>query len=346
MTYAWLAKADPGRENRMRQVEALMRRMGRQISSAFWQSLRTLAAEVDIDEIVRLLQQGRVSQAIDQVNARMAIRGWSGLAREVSYEAIFAAREEAAEADAQLDLARVAVTFDPTETEVVDYLRANEMTLIREMSRETVASVRTSITQGVQDGRNPLDVARDIRRHIGLTQRQTRAVLNFRRMLEQGDREALQRALRDRRFDPTVLRAIRDGKPLSKARIDAMVKRYEERYLRYRSETIARTEALRAANGGADMAWRQAVREGKVPVEAITRRWLNSGDHKVRDSHKAIPTLNAEGVGLNEAFKSPLGPIMFPGDPSAPPENSINCRCTVLYNVDVVMVDRMQRRAA
>ena len=339
-----VAKASD-REQR-RRMERLIGQLEPIMSRAFRDGIDRLRGQVDVAALADLLQRGRIVEAMGLLNAELLARGFRPLAREIAYQAVFAGHVVARMAAESGVLAGMSVAFGPAETEVSDWLRRYEMDKIRDLTAEALGTVRSVITNGVTEGRNPLDVARDVRAHIGLTERQSQAVQNYRRALENGDRAALQRALRDRRFDGTVARSLRDAEPLSAQQVKHMVGRYEERYLRHRSETIARTEALRAANGGADLAWRQIVGDGRIPAEAVTRTWYHSHDSKVRDSHRLIPVMNPEGVKLDEPFQSPLGPILFPGDPAAPAANTINCRCTVLFKVDAVMLEQAQRMAA
>lgn len=106
--------------------------------------------------------------------------------------------------------------------------------------------------------------------------------------------------------------------------IDQIAKRINESFDfadKVRSERIARTEVISASNGGAMEGFRQTgVRK---------KEWLSARDEKVRDTHAALD--RHEAVGLNESFISPSGArLKFPGDPDAPPEEIINCRCTIL----------------
>jgi HK97 family phage portal protein len=80
--------------------------------------------------------------------------------------------------------------------------------------------------------------------------------------------------------------------------------------------TIARTETVRAYNASSIEGWRQS---GIVAKSA----WLTAQDDAVRDSHAA---LDGETVTLGAPFSNGL---QFPGDPSGPPEETINCRCTL-----------------
>ncbi len=175
-------------------------------------------------------------------------------------------------------------------------------------------------------------VARDIRQYIGLTERQAQAVRNYRRMLEDGDGQALQRQLRDRRFDSSVRRHVAGDRALSNEQVDRLVDRYAQRYLRYRADTIARTEAKRSLGAGNQLLWNQSVDAGKVAEADVTKTWITVGDHKVRPFHQE---LNKNVVGLNEKFTCSGGDIMYPGDPGADTGMTINCRCACVYRFKV-----------
>lgn len=85
---------------------------------------------------------------------------------------------------------------------------------------------------------------------------------------------------------------------------------------------IARTEAHTAANVGSDEA-------ARATGLTMIKEWASAEDGRVRESHA-----NADGdeVGLDEAFNVGGSALMFPGDPSGPPKEIINCRCTVLHH--------------
>lgn len=311
------------------------------IERAFVAAVERLGDGVDGKEIVRLLRAGQIEAAIGVVEAAALAAGFEGVSGTITAALIDSGRSIAARITVP---GAVEFQFGITNPSTVTYLQQNEFSLIRELTDHARASVATSIREGVKDGRNPLDVARDVRQSIGLTERQTRAVINYRRLLEARHLDALERKLRDKRFDGTVRQAIKDQKPIPKAKIDKMVERYRARYLKYRSETIGRTEGLRAANAGAHLAWVQAVNSGKVRLDQIVRKWITSEDHLVRDAHRAIPKLNPDGVGLMEPFKSPLGPILMPGDPNADPANTINCFTGDVRPVFTSPLRRLMRR--
>ena len=194
-------------------------------------------------------------------------------------------------------------------------------------------TVRRALVAGTEAGVNPIAQARNFRAAIGLTETQLAAVDNFERMLREGSAEALTRELRDKRFDRTVARAIA-GDPLSEDQINLMTRRYRERYVKFRSETIARTEALRAVNAGSHEMIQQAVEAGKIDAAQITRQWNTSLDGRERASHAAM---HLQPRGFGEAFTSGDGfALMFPGDPAAPAKETIQCRCAVTTRVSGV----------
>lgn len=105
--------------------------------------------------------------------------------------------------------------------------------------------------------------------------------------------------------------------------IDQIADRIEEVHefaVKHRADRIARTEIISASNAGSTEAMRNAGVERK--------EWLNSRSGDYRETHDEM---RGQVVGIHETFISPEGnKLMFPGDPSAPPGEIINCRCTVL----------------
>jgi hypothetical protein len=329
--YPWttVAKAT---ETDKAEIDRLIRssgRFSRQIADAFKEAVDKAGNRVDTAELARLVRAGRYQEAIDAVARVLATANASPLAAAITAAALEAA---AASAKKMPAVGGIRFIFDEMNPETIKVLDRYGFDLIRELNAETRRAIAAVVRAGVGAGRNPLSIAQDIRDvGLGLTERQSLAVLNYRRMLENGDREAFSRALHSTNFDQQALQLLYDKKPLPQALIDKMVDRYRRRYVAYRSETIGRTEAIRAVNAGNQAAWQQAVASGQFAEDEVVRRWVYTHDDLTRDAHRLIPTMNPDGVGLNEAFDSILGPIMYPGDPLADAENTINCRCTVVY---------------
>jgi hypothetical protein len=221
------------------------------------------------------------------------------------------------------------IRFDVQNERSVGWMRRNSLSLVRGVTEEQRNVIREAMTSGLERGENPKVIARRIRDSIGLTPHQARWVDNYRRSLETGDfADALGRELSDGRYDRGILSAQRNGRTLSRAEIDRAVDKYRANAITMRAETIARTEAIRSAAQGSHELVRTAVERGDVQERQLVRRWLhrNRGKHN-RDFHHVM---NGQERGLNEPFRSGLGnELMFPCDPAAPAEETINCRCAV-----------------
>lgn len=221
----------------------------------------------------------------------------------------------------------ITVNFDTMNDYALNAMRQNTLRLVREFGAEQRLATREALEDGIRRGINPRQMAREFRDSIGLTRRQVQAVNNYRRLLESLDRDSLRRLLRDRRFDRTVLRAIEEGRPLSGKQIETMVERYRARYLKYRSEVIGRTEALRSVHAGADAMYSQAIADGTLQADALVRQWKTSRDERVRGSHRGM---HDQQRPVGQPFMSGTGSLLrFPGDPDAPPSDTVQCRCAV-----------------
>lgn len=217
--------------------------------------------------------------------------------------------------------------FDQTNQAAVNFMQQNRSRFIREFTAEQRNASTSAIVDGIRRGLNPKEQARNFRQSIGLTENQVRAVSKYRELLETNDKRALSRSLRDRRFDRTVLNAINQEKSISKLKIDKMVNRYRERYLKYRSEVIGRTEALRSVNQANNLAFQQAIESGTLDENDLIKTWHTSGLPNIRDSHELT---NGQEVPFNQPFVTGAGNLlMFPGDPNGPAEEVIQCRCIV-----------------
>jgi len=86
-----------------------------------------------------------------------------------------------------------------------------------------------------------------------------------------------------------------------------------------RIPAIARTETLKAVNGGTMYAYNQGRVEKK--------EWIASMDANTRDTHAV---LDGEVVGVNDTFNRGSVPMKYPGDPNAPASEVVNCRCAIM----------------
>lgn len=86
----------------------------------------------------------------------------------------------------------------------------------------------------------------------------------------------------------------------------------------------ARTAMTAAQNAGRMEVLHEAQEMG-IDVRKV---WLATLDERTREAHTL---LDGQEQKVDDPFDSILGPIMYPGDPSADDENVWNCRCTLTY---------------
>jgi hypothetical protein len=306
-------------------IDAVLSRQERRIAAVFRVAIAELKDQIDLSELARLLEAGQFEEALARLNVAS-----ERLAQAVNFAFIDSGRGTSTFLQ---NAGVVSVGFNQVNTRAVAIMLADRLRLIREFSESQREAAQAAMAAGIQAGIGPRDQARNFRDAIGLTQRQSQAVQNYRALLERvGDpgmsaaqqAESLTRRLRDGRHDRTVRRFISERRRLSRSQIDRMVGRYAERTVKYRSEVIARTEALRAVHQGRREAIAQAIDRGSIDPSRIEREWNTSVDGRERLSHRMM---HRQKRGWDEPFESLSGPIMHPGDPNAPVEETAQCRC-------------------
>lgn len=91
-----------------------------------------------------------------------------------------------------------------------------------------------------------------------------------------------------------------------------------------RARTVARTEVISASNAGS-----------LAMIETVgftgTKSWMATEDARTRPTHHIA---DGQTVPIPQPFNVGGSDLMFPGDPTGPPEECINCRCTLTYDLD------------
>jgi hypothetical protein len=342
----------PTRARRQRSlILDLLRRFEPEIARAFAESVQDLRAGVDLAALERALAAGNIEGVILALRLDPAAFTRLGSAIEAAYGA--AGAETAASISRLVDPRqnrRLFVRFDLRNPRAERWVREHSSTRIVEIVRDQREAVRVIVEAGVRLGDNPRRTALDIvgrinratgRREggtLGLTSTQAQWVANAREELLSGDPTLLRRYLarerRDKRFDRSILKAIREGEPVPRDVARSAADRYSDRMLQLRGETVARTETLSSMQAAKDEAFRQAVEAGEVSREQITKVWNATGDNRTRDSHA---DMDGQEVPLDQPFVTPSGArLMYPTDSSlgAPAEETIQCRCYLEHRID------------
>lgn len=227
----------------------------------------------------------------------------------------------------------VTVSFNPTNERAASLMRTSRLDFIQNFTEEQSVVTRQILANAFSQGQGTRQTAKELVDSIGLTRTQLAAVDNYRTLLENGSTAALTRQLRDRRFDSTVQNAI-DGNVLTSEQINRMVDRYREQMLNYRAENIARTESLTVLSTARHEAMTQVIEQSGIDPSQVERTWHRTNDNRTRHSHREM---EGQVRGMDEPFTSGLGnELMYPGDPDAPAEDRINCRCSVSYRINQV----------
>lgn len=312
-------------------------------------------SERDMAELLDLVEQHlgaswsqivewlRENNSLDDIEAKLHAHDIEGVIAELDVaakkfaEAVHGGYIEAGQQQAEWLASEtdVLVRFDVANDRATRWAKQNAANMVSSVTQDTRDTVRTIVADGVENGTNPRVVARTIRDSIGLTPDRADAVDSYRRALEnQQYADALGRALSDGRSDRTIAAAQRDGRALTQGQIDDAVERYRQNQIDSRATAIARTEGLRAAHAGTYEALKQAVDDGHVDADALTRQWHHtSGGKNPRPEHREM---NGQTRGLDEPFMSGSGAeLMYPGDPDADPSETVNCRCAVSTRLSV-----------
>lgn len=333
-------------------LDALARKLEPKLARAILAALDGLRDRATLKAIAERLEQADVDGVLSLLGLSyddVALADMHFVLRDITGRA----------ANMVADASRLKLAFDLLNPKTVSFIRNYELNLIRQINAGTREGVRAAVQAGIVAGQNPRETARQVKQLIGLTDRQQMAVSKFRAELESfhlkrsandwnlggaisrapGGAQVfaqdgaggpldgiLSRRLRDFRYDKALARAMETGVPLTPEQIDKMVDAYTRKYLKYRAETIARTESLRASMVGAHQIWVQAIDSGKVQADEVRRKWLVAHDERTCPTCAPIPAMNPEGRGIDELFETPKGPINLP--PVHP-----SCRCTVFYRL-------------
>lgn len=307
------------------------------LRKAFTDAVYQMRSAAQIEQIARMLEKGDVEGAIRAVGLDPA------QFRELD-KAIGQAFEAGGDATAKLvpikrldDGLRVIFIFRVRNPAAEQWISDRSSTKVTEILDDQRIMIREQLLLGMQEGRNPRSVALDLvgridkvgKRQgglIGLTSSQAQWVNNYEQELSSDNPlVALSRGLRDARFDGAVKKAASTGEPIPEPLKAKMVTAYRNRALRFRAEAIGRTEAIAALHESQQQAMEQAVQSGVVDQTAVSFIWRTARDSRVRDSHAAM---EGQKVKFGEKFTTGNGyHLEFPGDPSAPASEVINCRC-------------------
>jgi len=298
-------------------LSRISRRFGQAAAASWTSTILRHQARLNLDQLRNAIARGQLSSieaAIDPTRLQMVLE------KSTRDTLRRAAQEGGQISSAALKRAGLQASFNAVHPNVVHYAQTQAARLVTNIPDDLRAAIRTVTALGAAGQLTVEEQASILKSAIGLPRHQLQAPLRFGEDLRAGNLGAAAR-----RFTAAEKQMIRSRiaqGTVTPAFIQQMQGIYSERLIAARAETIARTETLAAINHGVHESWRQSVAEGDLPKTA-RRMWILTPDERLCPICAEIPGLNPDGVGMEEAFDTPEGPVM---DPPAPHPN---CRCSV-----------------
>lgn len=236
---------------------------------------------------------------------------------------------------------RVLFSWGVRNTPAEDALRRHAAGLVDGLVGEQLASVRNVLVDGLARGQNPRQTAlalvgkinpRTRLREgglIGLNPSQVQTLDKIYAGLRAGDGQAMRDylgyALRDKRFDGHVRRALEQGGSVPADAVDRIVTAYSNRALKYRADNLALTETNIALTRAKMDAFQQQIDAGKLEAGDVVKTWGRSISKEKRADHLAMV---GQSVPFNQLFTLPDGTqCTGPHDPNLPAHHLVGCKC-------------------
>lgn len=329
-----------------RNIDDLIETWTPQLREAFLNAIALIQDRTQLQVIVAALARGDVEAAVRAVGLDPITFREFEITLAASFESGGSSVVGSIPALRQTDGSILRILFDARNPRAERWLRVHTYEMVREIVEDQRTAIREHLVAGMEAGENPRKVALDLvgrlnpttrKREggvLGLTSTQAAWVRNYEAELRDLKGGALGRAMRDKRFDKTVARAIAKGEPLSSEQITRMVSAYRNRALKLRAEGLARTEAMSALNQSQYEATEQAIDAGQIKEQYVTKQWKSAFDKRVRHSHAV---LHNQTVPFRRTFVAESGErLRFPGDPNASAAERINCRCSMHIRIDYI----------
>jgi hypothetical protein len=275
----WLvAKAYPALVRLANQLEPHLR-------EAFLKAIHAMRSAVDLERLAAAIQSNSLNAVQIEVQLAKFAERFGELAPVLKsgfhVGANVGLRQLAEEASIQL-------RFDVVNPAAVEHAQNHLAQIVRPFIDDAKEIIAEIVGDAVNGKYTYASAAREIRDTIGLDPRRYEALQNYEASLvELG---------------------------VSGEALDGKLARYERTLLKSRSETIARTEIMRAATSGQREAWEEAARQGLIRRDEWNRVWKTTDDERLCDE---CGPMDEEWVAFNDEFEG--------GDPPKHP----NCRCTI-----------------
>lgn len=340
-----------------RRLQDLLKKMEPKVAKAFQDAVANIVNNAQLGRIVSALERGDVNAAIIAMDFdKAAFDAVNSAVRAAYCDA--GALVVAGTTWRGITGGKVVIYWNASNPRAERWLADVSSQFVTRLSNEAKEIVRDVISAGYAQGWGPRKIALDLVGRVGVNGRRSGGVLGLSR--PQADAVRHMRSIlggdlesyfvkdrvtgelkgrftkRDRRFDATIKKAIREGRSLTGAEIDKITGRYSDRLLKLRADTVARTETAQAVEAARQEAFSQWQDKTGVPDEFIIRRWDHAGGGKSsRDWHMEMDGWTVRG--MKEPFVTPRGArMLYPLDGSlgAGAAELVNCRCQAVIEID------------
>lgn len=317
-------------------INALIETWEPRAKAAFLKAIRDHRGRISITRLADRIRAGDADGALREVGLDPAIYRPLDLTITAAYEAT------GTQAAASISVSRYSsrpALFDIRGFTADSWLRQNNGRMLTDLLSDDGIVARGAIGRAIATGQNPYEAALELAGRVskvsglreggilGLGSREAEWARSYEDDLGGVPSEkALTKTLRDKRFDRTVARAIKEGVPIPADTRRAMINAYRNRAVRFRAEGVAASEAMKAIGAAQIEAYEQAATKGAIEADQVARFWVTKGDSRVRPEHRLIPGMNKDGVGLREPFRTPEGLALYP-------PLGFGCRCRVRMEI-------------
>lgn len=328
--------------------DALLVRHDKSIAEAFLDAINDLRAGVDLTSVIQAISRNDLAGAMEALHLDPA--AMQPLRQAIQQAYLDGGQFGAGQIQKSAVRAGLRLTFrfDAGAPRAAELARNQTDRLIQYFLQDEAQGITEAISAGLNAGKNPLTVGLDIvgrvnrvtgKREnglIGLSSQQMQYVRSAQTELASGDPELLRnylgRALRNKKYDSVVLRAIDEGGGIPASTIQSASRDYANRSLRYRGELIAKQETFAALATARQESYQQLIDKGLAAQQDVTKKWRHFPSEHPRMQHIAM---NGKTVGIAESFVLPDGTLMlFPHDPSAPISQTAGCHCMADMSID------------
>lgn len=318
-----------------REIERLLSQLEPRVAAAFADAIQAARRNVDFSALIEALDRGDLGAAIRLLDVPQ------GLLFPLE-DAVRAAYIEGGQMVA-IAAPQALLGFAGSTPAALEWLRNLSSTRIQGIKADTLDAVRAALVSGRDQGMGARELATMIvgkrvgnRREggiLGLTTQIADSIMSGRAKLLSGDpalmAEYLDLKLRDRRYDRTIKKAIKEGRKLTVKEVDAILDAHKSKALAYRGRVIAKNETFSALEAGRYEAVAQAIEN--PDVAGATSRWQHNLSLEPRLDHVAM---SGTVVEFGQDFVFPDGTRMkYAHDPSGGIKHTAGCRCITVHRI-------------